>query len=151
MPTLINITNHEQGREQLGEQAKYDDRWEENWLASIRNVVGKHFLDKFQFLTSTKDEMFGSEWQKQVCEKVGVGAEHQQVFWKRKGMQEARKSLNRRRQNTTTAMKKHFLGKTRMEVEKMLSGLCCDSHIHSWHACSLLCLNRSSQAEGGSA
>ena len=92
---------------------QYTESEEEDWVSMIRTIVGKQLFDTIQFITLKKDEMFGSPWQKQVCLKVGVREEHQQLFWKRKGIQEARRSLNRRRQNTTNAMKKHFLGKNR--------------------------------------
>ena len=110
--------------EELGAGAgkSYSETTEANYVTGIRSVVGKQLFDTIQFITSEKQEMFGSPWQKQVCAKVGVLEEHQQLFWKRKGMQEARRSLNRRRQNTTTAMKKHFLGKTRMEEDVKMQG-----------------------------
>ena len=124
MPTLINITNHDVAREELGGAGKsYSETTEANYVTGIRSVVGKQLFDTIQFITSEKQEMFGSPWQKQVCAKVGVLQHHQELFWKRKGMQEARRSLNRRRQNTTTAMKKHFLSKAKMEEnDKMLLG-----------------------------
>jgi hypothetical protein len=37
--------------------------------------------------------------------------QEQEHFWRDKGMAEARKALNKRRQNTNNAMKKVFLGK----------------------------------------
>ena len=90
------------------------DYYKENedcWCSVTRTVVGKHIFDVCQFITCKEDEMYGSEWQQQVCSKAKVDKEYEELFWKKKGMQEARKALNRRRQNTTNSMKKQFLGK----------------------------------------
>jgi hypothetical protein len=113
MPTLMDITNHD---EDEGEQEQdHDDpfykKQENNWVTVIGGVVGKELFDAIQFIACKEDEMYGSDWQLEVCDRVGVCEKYQKLFWKNKGMQEARKALNRRRQNTTNSMKKQFLGK----------------------------------------
>jgi hypothetical protein len=63
-------------------------------------------------ITCDEDEKFGSMWQKLLCRKLpGCPIEKQELFWKTKGMAEARKALNRKRRNTNNAMKREFVGK----------------------------------------
>jgi hypothetical protein len=67
-------------------------------FVATRQKVGKHLLfGNIQFITCEEDEKFGSVWQKLLC---AVSCE---LFWKTKGMTEARKALNRKRQNTNNA------------------------------------------------
>jgi hypothetical protein len=85
-----------------------------NWCDAIIRVVGKNLFDCIQFITSPEDEMYGSDFQKLVCSQAGVDKDVAEEFWNRRedgGMMTARKSLNRRRMNTTNAMKKKFMGK----------------------------------------
>ena len=94
---------------QLEEEPQGD---EEIWLGAIRQKVGKHLFRNIQFITCEEDEKFGSVWQKLLCRQLpGCPIEKQELFWKTKGMTEARKALNRKRQNTNNAMKREFIGK----------------------------------------
>jgi hypothetical protein len=86
------------------------------WLVAIRHNVGKHLFGNIQFITCEEDEKFGSSmWQKLVCPNKLPGRccpiEKHELFWKTKGMTEARKALNRKRQNTNNAMKREVVGK----------------------------------------
>ncbi len=74
--------------------------------------MGKTLFSDIQFITHEKHERFGSaDWQREVCELILCPVDQQEVFWKEREMAEARKALNKRRQNTSNAMKKVFLGK----------------------------------------
>ena len=116
MMTAANGNHQQLGSVQQQEadqmESEYYDKNEDCWCSVIRTVVGKHVFDVCQFITCKEDEMFGSEWQQEVCSKARVKKKYQELFWRKKGMREARKPLNRRRQNTTNSMKKPFLGKT---------------------------------------
>ena len=74
--TMMTTTNRNQ--QQLGsvQQQEADqmdsDYYKENedcWCSVTRTVVGKHIFDVCQFITCKEDEMYGSEWQQQVCSK----------------------------------------------------------------------------------
>jgi hypothetical protein len=104
MVTAINIPNN-----QFGQQEPLTD--EQSWVNSIKTSVGKKLFNDIQFLSCDKAERFGSDWQREVCRLVSCPAEEQERFWRDKEMPEARKALNKRRQNTNNAMKKVFLGK----------------------------------------
>jgi hypothetical protein len=84
------------------------------WCTTVRDRVSKELFDDMQFITCDEQESYGSEWQQEVCERAGInqhGMDYVKAFWQRKGRVLARKTLNRRRQNTNTAMKRMFLGK----------------------------------------
>jgi hypothetical protein len=84
------------------------------WCTTGRDRVSKELFDDMQFITCDEQESYGSEWQQEVCERAGInqhGMDYVKAFWQRKGRVLARKTLNRRRQNTNTAMKRMFLGK----------------------------------------
>jgi hypothetical protein len=86
------------------------------WSVAIRHNVGKHLFGNIQFITCDEDEKFGSMWQKLLCRNKlpGCPIEKHELIWKAKGMAEARKALNRKRQNTNNAMKREFVGKLNM-------------------------------------
>ena len=88
-----------------------DDK-EERWLEGIKSAVNKHMFNHVQFICCEQDEEYGSGWQRMICKKIGAADDsNTEVFWNNKGMAEARKLLNRRRQNTNIAMKRLFVGK----------------------------------------
>jgi hypothetical protein len=102
-------------RQQEGLDEAVYRHWEESWVQLAMKAVSKDLFDDVQFITGDEQECFGSEWQQEVCEKATVnyyGKAYAEAFWNRKGRVLARKALNRRRQNTNTAMKRIFLGKT---------------------------------------
>lgn len=92
----------------------YDEQFynenENHWKISITTAVRLTLFDERQFLSCEKQEVFGSDWQKKVCNKSSVPKVYQQPFWNRVGKVEARKTLNKRRQTCTNAMKKTFIG-----------------------------------------
>ena len=105
---ILKMTNNN-NTQMLEEEPEGD---EEIWLGAIRQKVGKHLFGNIQFITCEEDEKFGSVWQKLLCRQLpGCPIEKQELFWKTKGMTEARKALNRKRQNTNNAMKREFIGK----------------------------------------
>ncbi len=104
MVTAIDIPN------QFGQQEEPLTN-EQNRVNSIKTSVGKNLFNDIQFITSDKAERFGSDWQREVCRLLSCPPEDQERFWREKGMAEARKALNKRRQNTNNAMEKVFLGK----------------------------------------
>jgi hypothetical protein len=86
---------------------------EEDWLEGIKKAVNRHLFDHVQFICDDESEQYGSGWQKQICKRTRIsdaGEDVTETFWNNKGMAEARRVLNRRRQNTNTAMKRVFLG-----------------------------------------
>ena len=88
------------------------------WKEAITGAINKHVFDLVQFICSEEDEQYGSDWQQAVCDKIGAtDPGSAKVFWNTMGMVEARKILNRRRQNTNTAMKKLFLGRGSPVIE----------------------------------
>jgi hypothetical protein len=97
------MTNNNNTRQQEEDPAEGDDNL---WLLAIRQNVGKHLFGNIQFITCEEYEVFGSVWQKVLCRKARVTIEKQELFWKTKGMTEARKALNRKRQNTNNAIEK---------------------------------------------
>jgi hypothetical protein len=94
-------------------QLAFDEKCK-NWCDVIIRMVGRQFFNGIQFITSAEDEKYGSPFQQLVCKRAGVDPNVAEEFWNRRvdgGMMNARASLNRRRMNTTNAMKKKFLGK----------------------------------------
>ena len=87
----------------------YECEREDALLAAVRSAVSKNTFKNQQFITCNDDECFGTPWQKEVCHVAQVN-KYVQQFWNTKGMAEARTAMNRRRQNTATAMKKTFMG-----------------------------------------
>jgi len=84
------------------------------WDGGIRKNVGKKFFGVIQFILSDEDEEYGSDWQKLVCKELMVPDYECERFWNECGKKTARTTINRRRQNTTMAMKKRFIGKVGM-------------------------------------
>ena len=113
MSRSSTTANHPQPAGQASSYCqKHYEEHEDVWVGLVKNAVSKQLFDDVQFITCDRHEVYGSEWQKAVCAKLpAVTGEYAETFWKRKGMTEARKALNRRRQNTNTAMKRTFLGK----------------------------------------
>jgi|JI9StandDraft_2_1071091.scaffolds.fasta_scaffold525755_2 hypothetical protein len=97
----------------------YNSEKEATMLLTVRSVVSKYVFNDQQFISCNEHECFGSPWQKEVCQRANVQEKHAKAFWNKKGMVQARVSLNRKRQNTTTAMKKHFWGKKRQWVSSL--------------------------------
>ena len=81
----------------------------EAWVTNVRKTVGKKCFNFMQFVLEVH-EHYGSTWQKIVCETVRVPENMRERFWEDKGKKTARTTINRRRQNTATAMKKKFKG-----------------------------------------
>ncbi len=118
---MVNEKNNNNHNLQPGQQkplTQYD-----RWCDSIKQNVGKTLLfSDIQFIvTHEKHERIGSDWQREVCELILCPVDQQDVFWKERGMAEARKALNKRRQNTNNAMKKLFLGKDGSAMEEVVS------------------------------
>jgi hypothetical protein len=69
----------------------------------------------YNFIVDDDVEKFGSDWQRLVCRQIMVNKEVCERFWNdRRQEKTARKAMNRRRQNTCSAMKKkRFQGKGR--------------------------------------
>jgi hypothetical protein len=106
---MVNEENNNNHNLQPGRRkplTQYD-----RWCDSIKQNVGKTLFSDIQFITHEKHEKLGSDWQREVCELINCPVDQQEVFWKERGMAEARRALNKRRQNTSNAMKKVFLGK----------------------------------------
>jgi hypothetical protein len=64
-----------------------------------------------QFIVDDDVEMFGSDWQKLVCEQINIPEQYAERFWQERGKESARMGINRRRQNTGISMKKRFKSK----------------------------------------
>jgi hypothetical protein len=107
---MVNEENHNNNNNLQPGQRKPLTQYE-RWCDSIKQNVGKTLFSDIQFITHEKHERFGSDWQREVCELILCPLDQQEICWKEKGMAEARKALNKRRQNTSNAMKKVFLGK----------------------------------------
>jgi hypothetical protein len=90
-------------------EARYKD-FSELWSVGLRKNVGKRYFSYMQFVDQ-QEERIGGNWQKLVCETVGVPESIRDRFWLDIGKKVARSTINRRRQNTTNAMKKRFQGK----------------------------------------
>jgi hypothetical protein len=88
-------------------EARYKD-FSKLWSVGIRKNVGKRYFSYMQFVDQ-QEERVGGNWQRLVCEAVGVPESIR--FWLDVGKKVARSTINRRRQNTTNAMKKRFQGK----------------------------------------
>jgi len=86
-----------------------------SWCDILPKRVSNDLFQYLPFVTK-EHETFGSEWQQLVCAKVGVPPECQKRFWGERGMNLARRAVNRRRNTTTTAMKNKFIGKWRSGV-----------------------------------
>lgn len=83
------------------------------WCDNIITRIGKKMFAGMQFVRS-KDEEYGSDYQKIVCKHAEVDPDLAEEFWNRRqhgGRMTARTVLNRRRMNITNAMKKKFMGK----------------------------------------
>jgi hypothetical protein len=116
---FLKMTNN--NNTQGGEDPEGD---EEVWVATIKQRVGKQLFGNIQFITCEEDEKYGSVWQKLLCRKLpGCPIEKQELFWKTKGMTEARKALNRKRQNTNNAMKREFIGKLNNNGDCVVCGV----------------------------
>jgi hypothetical protein len=76
----------------------------------IRKNVGKRYFGYMQFVDQ-QEERVGGNWQRLVCEAVAAPESIRDRFWLDAGKKVARSTINRRRQNTTNAMKKRFQGK----------------------------------------
>jgi hypothetical protein len=90
-------------------EARYKD-FSKLWSVGIRKNVGKRYFSYMQFVDQ-QEERVGGNWQRLVCEAVGVPESIRDRFWLDVGKKVARSTINRRRQNTTNAMKKRFEGK----------------------------------------
>lgn len=106
--TGASAATTKQWEDKLNEE--YYKKWVVFWKEGIRKKIGKKFFNVKQFVRMDEED-FGSQWQKYVCETVGVNEEFQERFWEDQGKKVARATINRRRQNTTTVMKKRFQGK----------------------------------------
>jgi hypothetical protein len=84
---------------------------EKGWISLIRGTICKQFWHMKQFHFVAGDDCMGSTWQRQVCDWAKIPKAHVNRFWNKTGQQSARKQIRLRRQNTTNAMKKVFLGK----------------------------------------
>lgn len=83
--------------------------WSMLWEGGIRKTVGKKFFGAIQFVPPAEDS-WGSSWQRLVCDAVSVPETMRKRFWLDKGKKVARSTINRRRQNTTSQVKKTFQG-----------------------------------------
>lgn len=103
----------------------FDDKCN-NWCSRILGLVSKQFFNSIQFITDHEEEAYGSYFQFLVCQKAEVDPKYAEQFWNRKlngGMVTARAALNRRRMNTTNAMKKKFLGEYHIpQMQGLLAG-----------------------------
>ena len=81
----------------------------------IQSVVAKRYFSSCQMITRDADEKYGSNWQKLVCHELPFPPDAtdklKERMWNEFAKQQARNVLNRRRQNTTTVMKKTFKGR----------------------------------------
>ena len=80
-----------------------------SWCDILPKRVSNDLFQYLPFVTK-EHETFGSEWQQLVCDELGVPTECQKRFWGERGMNQARRAVNRRRNTTTTAMKNKFIG-----------------------------------------
>jgi hypothetical protein len=99
----------------------YNSEKEATLLLTVRSVVSKYVFNDQQFISCNEHECFVSPWQKEVCQRrASVLEKHARQFWNKRGMVQARVSLNCKRQNTTTtAMKNYFWGKKRQWVSSL--------------------------------
>lgn len=102
------------------------ERDQDRWIQYIPHAIGtgSSLFQKMQFIVKSKDEEFGSPWQKAICKHCNVPPEHQFKYWQHLGMKKSRTALNRRRQTVTQAMKKQFL-RTKWEMENVLNCAIC--------------------------
>jgi hypothetical protein len=119
---MVNEENNNNNHNLVPGQRKPLTQYD-RWCDSIKQNVGKTLFRDIQFITHEKHERFGSDWQRrEVCELILRPVDQQEVFWKERGMAEARKALNKRRQqNTNNAMKILFLGKDGSAMEEVVS------------------------------
>ena len=106
-------------------QKNFDETCE-HWCENIIRSIGKKIFNGIQFITRAEHEAFGSPFQYLVCKEAGVDPVVAERFWNRKkfgGLVTARAALNRRRMNTTNAMKKKFLGEYHIpQMQGLLAG-----------------------------
>ena len=80
------------------------------WEQAIKKNCAKKYFGYVQFLDDDELEKFGSDWQKLVCKQVNVLDDYAEAFWKDKGRNAARTSINNKRGNTSVAIGKKFKG-----------------------------------------
>jgi hypothetical protein len=90
------------------EDAEYN-RQLKGWENTLRREISKSLFPKMQFTPSSKDEEFGSDWQRACCHKTQVPRKFRKRFWQQGGRVIARSLLNRRRQNAALTMKTQFV------------------------------------------
>jgi hypothetical protein len=109
-PSSITPTDTERWARVATDEKDYNDKMPA-WLALLRMEVTKTLFPRMQFTPSQMDEDYGSAWQRACCHRAKVPNKFRQKFWSQSGMRTARMLLNRRRQNTTLAMKTQFKSK----------------------------------------
>lgn len=119
--TMVVVTPEQVRRASEAEDEKEYQEKLGGWQAIIHQQISKSLFPMMQFIASPQDEQFGSAWQRGVCFKANVPNKFRHRFWsKGGGMMMARKLLNRRRQNTTMAMKVEFMSKAWMAVDHLV-------------------------------
>jgi hypothetical protein len=84
----------------------------------LPRLVSKEMFNYNQFVDPTLTEGIGSPWQKLLCQLLPGGNQAmKERYWKHAGCKLVKKTINRRRNSATTAMKNKFIRKIFEDVQ----------------------------------
>ena len=109
MPPLAGESNN---RDEIRTNNEYKF-FKNNWYSQLSGVVAQKCFNMCQFLNKS-DDAFGSKWQNHVFNMMPSRPRDDRVgraLWEDFARDQARKAVNRKRQNIGTVMKKKFNGR----------------------------------------
>jgi hypothetical protein len=97
------------------QEERDNEKWKKrvaNWKSLIKTHKVKNFF-MTQMIVCANQEKWGSTWQEIICRDLEVPEECSERFWEEGGGRaEARQVINDKRNNSSSAMKKVFMGKS---------------------------------------
>jgi hypothetical protein len=82
-----------------------------NYNQLVKQAVTRNSFPCKQFVWTAQESEYGSIWQETICDAANIPAEHEERYWNYGGRILAKKTLSKRRTNTTNQMKAEFLSR----------------------------------------
>jgi hypothetical protein len=85
---------------------------EKSWNQVVKATITREVFPLKQFLWRAIDSEFGSAWQTKICTDANIPKPKWELYWNRSARTLSKKTLSKRRTNTTNQMKAEFMSRS---------------------------------------